>query len=235
MLKDLGKYIFMIELGYKYIKIFKQIYFNPFITLKYGYQELSRARQSYSNKVLEFLNIKVKIIGSLPEHDRVLYTINHRSLLDILVMENLFSRYSKSGTWIAKQELFDDPIYGKFFEYSGCISVDLENKRGLLSFFKKIKTTFSKVDDMNLYIFPEGERFGGEGLQKFQSGAQKIAKANQLDVVPVYINDKLEKVFKNAPYKETYTVEVHVGAVTDSQNLEEKYLDFYNTIKKVSK
>ena len=235
MLKNLGKYIFMIELGYKYIKVFKQTFFHPFITLKYGYQELSNARQSYSNQVLKFLNIEVKVVGSLPKKNKVLYTINHRSLLDILVMENIFSRYSKNGTWIAKQELFDDPIYGQFFEYSGCISVDLENKRGLLSFFKKIKTTFSKVDDMNLYIFPEGERFSGEGLQKFQGGAQKIAKANSLDIVPVYINDKLEKVFKNAPYKETYTVEVHVGALTDYENLEEKYLNFFNTIKKGSK
>lgn len=231
MLKDLGKYIFMIELGYKYIKIFKQTYFHPFITQKYAYQELSKARQEYSNKVLEFLNIKVKLIGELPKKDKVLYAINHRSLLDILVMENIFSKYNKSGTWIAKQELFDDPIYGKFFQYSGCIPVDLENKRGLVRFFKTIKRTLSKVDDLNIYIFPEGERYGGEGIKKFQSGAQKIAKANNLDIVPVYINDKLEKVFKNSPYKEPYTVEVHVGNIISHENLEEKYLEFYKSVK----
>ena len=235
MFKDLGKFIFMIELGFKYIKVFKQTYFHPFITEKYAYQELSRARQSYSNKVLDFLNIKVKIVGELPKKDKILYAINHRSLLDILVMENVFSRYNKNGTWIAKQELFDDPIYGKFFQYSGCISVDLENKRGLIKFFKTIKKTFTKVDDMNLYIFPEGERFGGEGLQKFQSGAQKIAKANNLDIVPVYINDKLEKVFKNAPYKEPYTVEVNIGDIISYENLEEKYLEFYKSVKEREK
>ncbi len=231
MFKDLGKYIFMIELGYKYIKVFKKTYFHPFITQKYGYQELSKERQSYCNDVLKFLNIEVKIIGELPKKDKILYAINHRSLLDILVMENVFSRFHKNGTWIAKQELFDDPLYGKFFQYSGCISVDLENKRGLLTFFKKIKKTFAKVDDMNLYIFPEGERFKGEGVQEFQGGAQKIAKANNLDIVPVYINDQLEKVFKNTPYQKTYTVEVHIGEIISHENLEEKYLEFYNTVK----
>ncbi len=225
----------MIELGYKYIKVFKQTYFHPFITQKYAYQELSKARQEYSNKVLKFLNIDVKIVGEIPQKDRILYAINHRSLLDILVMENVFSRSHKNGTWIAKQELFDDPIYGKFFQYSGCISVDLENKRGLLTFFKKIKQTFEKVDDMNLYIFPEGERFKGDGLQKFQSGAQKIAKANKLDIVPVYINDKLEKVFQAAPFKETYTVEVNIGDIISYENLEEKYLELYNQVKKREK
>ena len=142
MFQTLGKFIFMIELGYKYITIFKKTFFHPFITLKVGYQQLSLDRQSYSNIVLEFLNIEVKIVGELPQRDKILYAINHRSLLDIIVMENVFSRYDKNGTWIAKQELFDSPIYGKFFEYSGCISVDLESKKGLLSFFKTIKKMF---------------------------------------------------------------------------------------------
>ncbi|MBA1433534.1 MAG: 1-acyl-sn-glycerol-3-phosphate acyltransferase [Epsilonproteobacteria bacterium] len=231
MFKNLGKIIFMIELGFKYKKIFKETYFHPFITLKEGYKALSKARGEYSNKVLDFLNINVKLIGELPKEDKILYAINHRSLLDIIVMENIFSRYEKNGTWIAKQELFEDPIYGKFFEYSGCIAVDLENKRGLLNFFKTIKKIFSKVDDMNLYMFPEGERFKGEGIHKFQSGAQKIAKANNLSIVPVYIKGKNEEVFKNAPYAKPYTVEVYVGNIISHENLEEKYLEFYNSIK----
>ncbi|MEO1938603.1 MAG: lysophospholipid acyltransferase family protein, partial [Sulfurimonas sp.] len=146
-------------------------------------------------------------------------------------MENIFMRESKNGTWIAKQELFEDPIYGEFFKYSGCISVDLENKRGLLNFFKTIKKVFSKVDDMNLYIFPEGERFKGEGIHKFQGGAQKIAKANNLNVVPVYLKGKMEEVFKNAPYKEKYIVEVYMGEVMGYENIEENYLKFYNSVK----
>jgi len=231
MFKDLGKYIFMVGLGFRYVEIFKKTYFNPFITQKYGYQELSKERQEYCNEILKFLNIEVKILGELPKKDKILYAINHRSLLDILVMEKVFSRFHKNGTWIAKQELFEDPLYGKFFQYSGCISVDLENKRGLLTFFKKIKNTFKKVDNMNLYIFPEGERFKGEGIEGFQSGAQKIAKANSLDVVPIYINDQLEKVFKNAPYKETYTVEVNIGKLSNYENLEEKYRELYNKVK----
>jgi 1-acyl-sn-glycerol-3-phosphate acyltransferase len=230
MLKDLGKYIFMFELGLKYKKIFKESYFHPFITLKYGYERLSKARGEYSNQVLDFLNIKVKLNGTLPKEDKILYAINHRSLLDILVMENIFSRYEKNGTWIAKQELFEDPIYGEFFQYSGCIAVDLENKRGLLNFFKTIKKIFSKVDNMNLYIFPEGERFKGDGIQKFQSGAQKIAKANNLKIVPVYIKGKNEEVFKKSPYRDPYTVEVYVGTPMDHENLEENYLNFYNKI-----
>jgi len=230
MLKNLGKFIFMIELGLKYIGIFKKTFFDPFITLKPAYKQLSLDRQEYSNKVLEFLNIDVVLHGELPQEDRVLYAINHRSLLDIIVMENIFSRYGKNGAWIAKQELFDNKIYGKFFEYSGCISVDLESKKGLLSFFKSIKKTLAKVDDMNIYIFPEGERFDGDGLTSFQSGAAKIAKANKLKIVPVCIDGKMEKVFENAPYKETYKVNVYVGDYIENTTLEEDYKAFRQSV-----
>jgi 1-acyl-sn-glycerol-3-phosphate acyltransferase len=231
MLKNIGKFIHMIELGFKYIGIFKKTFFHPFITLKPAYEQLSRDRQAYSNKVLDFLNVDVKVVGSLPKEDHILYAINHRSLLDIIIMERVFSKDNKNGAWIAKQELFDSKIYGKFFEYSGCISVDLDNKRGLLSFFKNIKKTLAKVNNMNIYIFPEGERFNGEGITSFQSGASKIAKANKLKIVPIVICGKNEKVFQDAPFKEQEIVEVHIGDIVSHDKLEEEYKALYNSIK----
>ncbi len=220
----------MAKLGYKYIKIFKKTYFHPFITLRSAYKQLSDDRQSYSNSVLEFLNLEVELIGKIPQRDKILYAINHRSLLDIIVMEHIFSQHGKNGTWIAKQELFD-AFYGDFFKYSGCISVDLENRKGLLKFFKEIKKVLSKVDDFNIYIFPEGERHKKDGILKFQSGAQKIAKANKLDIVPVFISDRLETIFKDAPYKETKLIQVHIGDLVDHHDLENNYIDFMNEAK----
>lgn len=229
-LKDIGKFLFMVELGLKYIKIYKKTFFHPFITLKPAYEQLSIDRQSYSKEVLKFLNIDVIVHGSLPQENRILYAINHRSLLDIMVMESIFARENKNGAWIAKQELFESPIYGKFFEYSGCISVDLDNKRGLLSFFKNIKKTFKKVNNMNLYMFPEGGRFKGEGITKFQNGASKIAKANKLTIIPVYITGKNEKVFEGAPYKDKMIVKVYIGEEVANATLEEEYTEFYKSV-----
>jgi len=225
-LKNIGKFIFMLELGLKYIQVFKKTFFHPFITLKPAYEELSKERQNYSKSVLDFLNIEVKVVGEIPDEDKILYAVNHRSLLDIIVMESIFARKNKNGSWIAKQELFDSKIYGKFFEYSGCISVDLDNKRGLLTFFKKIKKTLAKVDNMNIFMFPEGERFSGEGITTFQSGASKIAKANKLKIIPVFIKGKNEKVFENAPYEEKHIVEVYIGDFVESATLEEEYTAF---------
>ena len=220
----------MLEHGLKYIIIFKKTFFHPFITMKQGYKQLSYDRQAYSNKVLDFLNIEVKIYGEIPKRNHILYAINHRSLLDIIVMESIFSQHDKNGTWIAKQELFD-ASYGKFFKYSGSISVDLENRKGLLSFFKTIKSTLKKVDDLNIYIFPEGERFKNNGIKKFQNGAEKIAKSNNLDVVPVFINETLETVLKQSPFKDKQIVEVHFDEVINHKNLEENYNSFVKKVK----
>ena len=229
-LKNIGKLIFMLERGLNFIQIFKKTFFHPFITLKRGYEELSKERQNYSIGALDFLNIEVKVVGELPDEDHVLYAVNHRSLLDIIMMESVFAKKSKNGSWIAKQELFDSKIYGKFFQYSGCISVDLDNKRGLLTFFKTIKKTLKKVDNMNIFMFPEGERFDGDGITEFQSGASKIAKANKLKIIPVVITGKNEKVFENAPYKEKKIIEIHIGDFVESATLEEEYNAFYNSI-----
>ena len=222
MLKTWGKYIFMVELGYKYINIFKKTFFHPFITLKPGYKQLSIDRQNYSNTVLDFLNVEVEVHGELPKKDKILYAINHRSLLDIMVMEHIFANGDKNGAWIAKQELLD-AIYGKFFEYSGCMSVDLENGKGMLKFFKNMKKTLAKVDDLNIYIFPEGERNKKRCVQPFQSGAEKIAKFNKLDIVPVFIDDTLETVFEEAPFQERKIIKVYIGEIITEGDLEFNY------------
>jgi len=146
-------------------------------------------------------------------------------------MESIFSNHAKNGLWIAKQELFD-AFYGDFFKFSGCISVDVQNKTGFISFFKKMKKILSKVDDMNVYIFPEGERHKGNGIKEFQNGAEKIAKANNLDIVPVFIDDTLEKVFKEAPYKHKRKVKVYVGDIVKDKHLEFNYKVLMNIVDK---
>jgi len=229
MVKKLTKYLYMINLGLKYINIFKKTYYHPFITHKQAHKQLSLDRQNYATSVLKHLNIDVKIHGKVPKDNHKLYAINHRSLLDIIVMEYVFSKHDKSGLWIAKEELFE-AFYGKFFRYSANISVDISNKKGLISFFKKIKHALLKDNDINIYIFPEGERNKTSNLLKFQSGASKIARANRLDIVPVYINDELERVFKAAPFKEKKIIDVHFGEIIKHNELEDSYKKFVNKV-----
>lgn len=222
----------MIVLGKRHIPIFRDIYQDETLNEHDRYFALSRERQNYSNSVLSYLNVKPVLHGTFPKNNRVLYIINHRSLLDIICMESLFADNTKAGMWIAKQTLLDNKIYGKFFEYSGCIAVDLKEGKGMLAFFKKIKHIFSVAPDLNLFMFPEGERFGGEGIGPFQPGAEKIAKANKMQIVPVFIDDKLEKVYQASPFKEPYEVHIHVGEPLELKEVEAQYRAFMEGVKK---
>ena len=71
----------------------------------------------------------------------------------------------------------------------------------------------------------------GDGITKFQSGASKIAKSNKLPVVNVHINDTLESVLRESPYKEKKIVEVHFDEISTHENLEENYIRFMKKVK----
>ena len=231
MFKNLRKYIYMIWLGKKYIPIYRDIYLDTSLDEETRHAELSRERQNYSIRVLGYLNVRAEVFGELPEADRILYIANHRSLLDIITLESVFATRKKAGMWIAKQTLLDNRIYGKFFEYSGCIAVDLKAGRGMLAFFKKIKHTLKAAPSLNLYMFPEGERYGGEGIGPFQPGAEKIARANGLTIVPIFIDDRLEKVFEASPFKKTHVVPVHIGEPLEPENVEAQYRTFVERVR----
>ena len=232
MFKNLRKYLYMIWLGKKFIPIFRHIYHDTQLNEHDRYHALSQERQNYCVSVLEYLKVVPVLYGELPGANRVLYIANHRSLLDIICLEELFAAHRKAGMWIAKQTLLDSKIYGKFFEYSGCIAVDLKAGKGMLAFFKKIKHIFQVAPDLNLFMFPEGERFGGEGIGPFQAGAEKIAKANKMQIIPVYIDDTLEKVYQASPFKTPYEVHIHFGAPMALENIEVQYRAFMETVKR---
>lgn len=234
MLKPLFKYLYMIRLGKRFIPIFRRIFHDDTLNVHTRFHRLSEARQHYSLDVNRYLNIHVRLHGRFPDANRVLYIANHRSLLDIICIETLMHNEKKAGMWIAKQSLLDSRIYGKFFEYSGCIAVDLKAGKGMLTFFKKIKQIFKEAPDLNLFMFPEGERYGGEGIGPFQPGAEKIAKANRMQLVPIYIDDRLEGVYHDSPFKTPYEVHIHVGEPMALEAVQTQYRAFMERVKAAS-
>lgn len=231
MFKNLRKYLFMIKWGRRYIPMFRETYLDTSIDEAERYESLSAKRQGYSQKVVSYLNLDIKLRGSVPQKGRVLYVINHRSLLDIMVIESLMAMHGKHGVWIAKQELQDAKLYGKFFEYSGCIPVDLEESKGLIAFFKRIKALMAAVPEANLYIFPEGERVTEPHgtLLPFQAGAAKIAKANKMSIIPIYLHEPLERIYRSAPFKEPERINVFVGEAIEGSDIETAYRTFRET------
>lgn len=145
--------------------------------------------RNHTHKIIKFwmniqmylLGIKLEIKGQLDEScDLVL--MNHQSLLDIVVMEYL---HSKDLAWVAKKEISSLFFFGHIIKAPRMISIDRENKAGIIHLFKEVKDRLSK--NRPIAMFPEGTRSDGSKLLKFKSGAAMVANKFDLKVQPVVI------------------------------------------------
>ncbi|MGM0519250.1 MAG: lysophospholipid acyltransferase family protein [Campylobacterota bacterium] len=122
------------------------------------------------------LGIKLEFEGELDEScDMIL--MNHQSLLDIIVMEYIHSR---DLAWVAKRELTDLFFFGHIIKAPRMISIDRENKAGIIHLLKETKDRLSK--GRPIAMFPEGTRSDGTKLLKFRPGAKMVANKYNLKV-----------------------------------------------------
>ncbi len=128
-----------------------------------------------------FLGIKLEIEGQKDESCDIFF-INHQSLLDIIVIEHL---HDKNLAWIAKKEITELMFFGHIIKAPRMISVDRENKAGIIQLLKDVKDRLNK--GRPIAMFPEGTRGDGKKMLKFKSGGQIIANKLGLKVQPVIV------------------------------------------------
>ena len=130
---------------------------------------------------IKLLGIKIETQGTLDEScDLVL--MNHQSLLDIIVMEHIHGR---DLAWVAKKEISDLFFFGHIIKAPRMISIDRENKAGIIHLFKEVKDRLEK--GRPIAMFPEGTRSDGTKMLKFKAGAKMVANKFKLKVQPVLI------------------------------------------------
>ena len=127
------------------------------------------------------LGIKLETQGTLDETcDMVM--MNHQSLLDIIVVEYIHSR---DLAWVAKKEIADLFFFGHIIKAPRMISVDRENKAGIIHLLKEAKDRLDK--NRPIAMFPEGTRSNGKAMLNFKPGAKMIANKYNLKVQPIIL------------------------------------------------
>ena len=135
------------------------------------------------NKVIIILiGGRLLAVGN-PDPEAELFVMNHQGIVDIIGMEALQTGHLN---WIAKKELFNMPLYGHLLRKGDMISVDRENKQGLIKLIKDVKESI-EVKHRAVALFPEGTRAKGQDLLPFKAGTKFIAKRLGLKVQPVVI------------------------------------------------
>lgn len=145
--------------------------------------------RNHTHKIIKFwmkfqikiLGIKIETIGSIDEScDMVL--MNHQSLLDIIVMEHIHNR---DLAWVAKKEISDLFFFGHIIKAPRMISIDRENKAGIIFLLKEVRDRLSK--GRPIAMFPEGTRSDGSKILKFKAGAKMVANKFNLKIQPVLL------------------------------------------------
>ncbi|QKF68298.1 1-acylglycerol-3-phosphate O-acyltransferase [Arcobacter venerupis] len=127
------------------------------------------------------LGIKLETQGKLDEScDMIL--LNHQSLLDIIVMEYIHSR---DLAWVAKKEITDLFFFGHIIKAPRMISIDRENKAGIINLLKEAKDRLDK--GRPIAMFPEGTRSNGKSMLSFKPGAKILANKFNLRVQPIVL------------------------------------------------
>jgi len=208
-----------------------------YLTNLYGFKlrqapalkDKKRIRTDYATKLLEDLNIEIKVINeqNIPKDGQYLLASNHRTIIDPLIVEDVTRTSNIQGYWIAKKELYNSFFFGMFVRNCGTILIDREASQ-ISGFFKEIKKVVKEGD--SICIFPEGSRNNSdEALGEFKPGAQLIAVKNRLDILPVYIRNRADKILAEAvaDSSKKRIIEVEIGELISYKDREVSLEDAY--------
>jgi 1-acyl-sn-glycerol-3-phosphate acyltransferase len=172
--------------------------------------------------ILFFMGAKVKAYGKR-DSSANLFLMNHHGIMDIIALEAIENIHLR---WVAKKELFDAPWFGYILKNTDMISVNRENKSGLIKLLKDAKETI-EVKNRAIAIFPEGTRAKGQKLLKFKAGAKIVANKLNMRVQPIVILGSKNVLNEHIKTGHSGTIEVHY---LDAFNVQDAPKDWYENL-----
>lgn len=180
------------------------------------------------NCVFGICGIKKNVVGAelIPTGTPVLFVSNHRSNLDILLMQ------TTAGVpvgFVAKKELKKIPLLGFWMSDIGCVFLDRANIKSA------VKSITEGVEHMeagcSMSICPEGTRSHDADMKEFKDGSLKMATKANAPVIPVAVIGTDDCLENNEGLKLTKgTITVVYGNPIDISALEpedKKHLGAY--------
>ncbi len=138
-------------------------------------------------------DLKVSGVDHFPRRGGVLLISNHQSHLDPVVLGVAVPR---PLSYMAKNELFKNPLFGKLIRSMGAFPV-----RQGGSAAGAIKETIERLQQgRSLNIFPEGSRSPDGEVAPFQNGIALIVRKAKVPVVPAAIYGSFESFPAGSPY-----------------------------------
>ena len=138
----------------------------------------------WGRSILFVSRVRVDIEGleHIPAGRSCILMANHQSNFDIPV---LLGRLPIQFRWLAKEELFRIPIFGRGMRGCGYISIDRTNRK---SAFQSLKEAALKIrEGASVMIFPEGTRSRDGKIRPFKKGGFVLSVDAGVPIVPIVI------------------------------------------------
>ena len=143
------------------------------------------ARRAWAPSALWLGGARLQIddAAGFPEGPAI-YVSNHESALDVWV---LFRTIPRNGLrFIAKQELFQIPIFGWYLRLARFVPVDRANRARAVEALQEAGRIIRA--GTSLIAFPEGTRSADGRIQPFKKGPFVVAMEAGVPVVPISIS-----------------------------------------------
>jgi 1-acyl-sn-glycerol-3-phosphate acyltransferase len=184
----------------------------------------------YNGLIMKLIGAKIESRGKR-DNSVDMFIINHQGIIDIIAME---AEQLSNIRWVAKKQLFDVPWFGNLVKLSNMISIDRENKIGLVKLFRDAKETKDGKPHRILAIFPEGTRNQKQKLKKFKSGAKLLAEKLELVIQPIVITNSKKLLNQHNLTGERTTVYInYLDKFKVNKNNKNWYQELQNRMQKV--
>jgi 1-acyl-sn-glycerol-3-phosphate acyltransferase len=143
----------------------------------------------WSKVCLLAAGVKIEVDGSelIPRDQPVIFMSNHQGNFDILA---LFQAIPIRFNWLAKEELFKIPLFGRSMQSAGYIPINRGDGRDSL---KSLDRAAELVrGGTSIAIFPEGTRSNDGRLLPFKRGGFILASKAGVPIIPVSISGSMK-------------------------------------------
>jgi 1-acyl-sn-glycerol-3-phosphate acyltransferase len=173
----------------------------PFDRRRVALHLYSSAWATFYVRVNPLWTVHVEGRERLPRHGAAVLVANHASLIDILVLFDLFRPYK----WVSKASNFKLPFVGwnmRLNDYVPLLRGDRESVLAMLDHCARHLDAGSPI-----LMFPEGTRSPDGALKAFKDGAFDLAVAHGVPVIPIAVLGTAEALPKHG-----LVLEQHVDA-----------------------
>jgi 1-acyl-sn-glycerol-3-phosphate acyltransferase len=149
-----------------------------------GEEKIHQVARNWARSLLHLVGVRVRVIGQqnvLSDKPQI-FIANHQSVFDIFAV---LGHVPGEFRWIAKEELFRIPVFGRAMRKAGYIPINRKNHEKAMT---SIAEAIEKIrGNRSVMSFPEGTRSIDGTIGPFKPGMFLLAMQAGVPIVPMTI------------------------------------------------